>query len=404
MSFDVRPCASLEEFKQAFFAIGQYFGPEPTDEQAERWLKVLRMERMHAAWEDGRVVGGAGAFDFRMTVSGGDVACAGVTVVGVYPTHRRRGVLRSLMRAQLDDARERGDALAALWASEETIYGRFGYGIASWCGEIEVPRTYSAFAAPFEREGRIRFVDAEEALELFPSVYEAVREQRPGMFRRSRDWWELRRLADPPERREGAGPKRFVVHETDGRATGYATYRHRSSWENAVSTGKIVVGEAMGSTPAGTSAIWRYLLDIDWAASVQAELLPPDHPLLFLLANPRRARFRLYDALWVRLVDVGAALSARTYREGGPVVFEVRDAFCDWNEGRWRLADGRAERTDDEPDLLLDADALGSVYLGGIPFAELQQALRVDELRSGAIARADALFRAPLHAWCPEIF
>ena len=403
MSFDVRPCSSEEEFGRAFFAIGQYFGAEPTEEQVQRWLRLIRLERMHAAWDGDAIVGGAGAFEFDLSVPGGSVPTAGVTVVGVYPTHRRRGVLRSLMRAQLDDVHARGEPLAALWASEETIYGRFGYGIASWCGEVEVRRSHSAFALPFERAGRIRLVEADEALELFPDVHEAVRAERPGMFRRTRDWWELRRMLDPPERRDG-GPKRFVVHETDGRATGYAIYRHKPSFENAVSTGKIFVIEALGATPEATREVWRYLLDIDWAASVEAELLPPDHPLLFLLANPRWSRFRLYDALWVRLVDVGAALSGRSYGDGEPVVFEVRDAFCGWNEGRWRLADGRAERTDEEADLRLDADVLGAAYLGGVRFAQLREGLRLEELREGAVDRADALFAAPLHPWCPEIF
>src|SRR3954453_17386199 len=282
MSFEVRPSKDLEEYGSAIFGIGQYFGAALDEERLTRFSKVLDLARVHAALEDGEVVGGGGAFTFDMTVPGGSLPCAGVTVVGVYPTHRRRGVLRSLMRAQLDDVHERGEPLAALWASEETIYGRFGYGIASWCGEVEVRRTHSAFALPFERVGRIRLVEPDEALELFPDVHEAVRAERPGMFRRTRDWWESRRMLDPPERRD-AGPKRFVVHETDGRATGYAIYRHKPSFENAVSTGKIFVIEALGATPEATREVWRYLLDIDWAASVEAELLPPDHPLLFLL-------------------------------------------------------------------------------------------------------------------------
>src|SRR5213080_4451870 len=168
MGFDVRTVKDLDEFSSAVFAIGQYFGMTPTEERMQRFLDQITAERMHAAWSDDSIVGGAGAFKFDLSVPGGDVATAGVSVVGVYPTHRRRGVLRSLMRAQLDDAHERGEPLAALWASEETIYGRFGYGVAAFCGEIDIPREFSGFAQPFERSGRIRFVEAEEALELFP--------------------------------------------------------------------------------------------------------------------------------------------------------------------------------------------------------------------------------------------
>ena len=150
--------------------------------------------------------------------------------------------------------------------------------------------------------------------------------------------------------------------------------------------------------------LWRYLLDIDWVAAITSWLLPPDHPLFFVLAQPRRMRYRLGDGLWVRLVDVGAALSGRTYPEDGELVFDVRDAFCPWNEGRWRLAGGSADRTEAEPDLVVDVDALGAAYLGGIRFAQLAQGGTVGELKPGAIERADGIFRHGLHPWCPEIF
>jgi predicted acetyltransferase len=150
--------------------------------------------------------------------------------------------------------------------------------------------------------------------------------------------------------------------------------------------------------------MWRYLLDIDWMATVHVYLAPPDHPLFLLLANPRRARYRMAEGLWVRLVDVGAALSGRAYGGDGAVVFELRDAFCPWNEGRWRLADGVAERTEESAELALDVDALASAYLGAISFTQLQEALRVEELVEGAIERADALFAWQPQPWCPEIF
>ena len=253
--FDVRPCASVEEFREALFGIGQYFGPPIPQERAERFLRILELERMHAAFDDGTIVGGGGAFSFDFSVPGGSLPAAGVTVVGVYPTHRRRGVLRSLMRAQLDEARERGEPVAALWASEETIYGRFGYGLASFAGEINLPREYASFASPLERVGLIRFVEADEALGLFPPIWERVRAERPGMFARSREWWELRVLDDPEERRQGAGPKRFVVLETDGVADAYAIYRHNAAWEGGVSASKLAVSEAIGATPEATRGI-----------------------------------------------------------------------------------------------------------------------------------------------------
>lgn len=404
MSFRVSPTADLDEFTQAVLAIGQYFGMEPTRERMERFSRNLPLERMLAAREDGRIVGGAGSFPVELTVPGGTVRAAGVTVVGTYPTHRRRGVLRALMRAQLDDLHAREERVAVLWASEETIYGRYGYGMASLVGEMSLPREHAAFALPFEPDGALRLVEAEEALRAFPQVWDAVQRSIPGMLARSRTWWETRVLHDPPEWRAGAGPKRFVVLERRGRPAGYAIYRHKPKWEDGVSDSELQVLEAIALEGSPTAGIWRYLLDIDWAARITAHLLPLDHPLVHLLATPRRMRLRVGDGLWARLVDVGAALSARRYAGDGAVVVEVADAFCPWNEGRWRIAGGAARRTRAEPHLRCDVSALGSAYLGGFGFSQLVRAGRVEELRRGAAARADALFRSDRAPWCPEIF
>jgi len=404
MPVDVRPSADLEEFGRAFFAIGQYFGAEPEPERLARFSRNLPVERMHGAWDDGQVVGGAGVFPFELSVPGGSIRCAGVTVVGVYPTHRRRGVLRAMMRAQLDDVHERGEPIAALWASEETIYGRFGYGMASYSGEIALVREHNEFAQPLERCGRVRFVESEEALELLPRVWDALFAQTPGVFRRERTWWETRVVDDPPERRDGGGPKRFALLELDGEPAAYAIYRHNPGWQEGSSSARLAVIEAIASSPRATAEIWRYLLDIDWQATIEAHLLPIDHPLFFLLAKPRRMKFRVGDGLWVRLVDVGAALSARAYAGDEEVVFDVRDDFAEWNVGRWKLAGGRCERSDATPDLRCDVTALGSAYLGGFTFGELQRGLRVEELTPGAVDRADSLFRTSIAPWCPEIF
>jgi predicted acetyltransferase len=404
MSFDVRTVKDLDEFTSAVFAIGQYFGMTPTEERMQRFLDQITAERMHAAWSNGSIVGGAGAFAFDLSVPGGDLPTAGVSVVGVYPTHRRRGVLRGLMRAQLDAAHERGEPLAALWASEETIYGRFGYGLAAFCGEINLAHEYTSFAQPFEPEGTIRFVEPEEAGEVVPPVYERVRQQWPGMFSRDELWWEQRELKDPEERREGAGPKRWVAYERDGAVDAYAVYRHKPGWEDGSTVAELRVVEALAATPTAERDLWAYLLSIDWKATVKAYLLPPDHALFFLLATPRRLRYRMGDGLWVRLVDVGAALSGRKYSGDGAVVFDVHDDFCPWNEGSWKLEGGAAERTDADADIALSAQALGSAYLGGVRLTSLARAGRAQELKDGALMRADGLFRWDRHPWCPEIF
>jgi predicted acetyltransferase len=359
-------------------------------------------ERMHAAFEDGHIVGGAGVYPFELSVPGGSLPCAGVTAVGVHPTHRRRGVLRSMMDTQLRDVHGRGEPIAALWASEETIYSRFGYGIASWAGVLRVRHEWDAFAEPFELGGTTRFVTPEEAGELFPPIYEAARRERPGMTSRSEEWWADRHLR-VPEKEEDA-PKRFVVLELDGAPQGYAIYRTHFEFEGGSSASRLALREALGVTPQATAAIWRFILDVDWMAAVEIELAPPDHPLFLLLAAPRRAQYRMGDGLWVRVVDLPAALAGRAYGQGGPLVLEVRDAVCEWNDGRWRLDGGECARTDEEPDLALDVSALGSAFLGAVSFTQLRAAMRVEELREGAVARADALFAWRPLPWCLEIF
>jgi predicted acetyltransferase len=400
---EVTTCADSGELAAALGPIFGYFGSSPDEGVGERFARILPPERMHVAREDGLVVAGGGAFPFDLTVpGGGTVRAAGVTVVGVLPTHRRRGLLRALMRAQLDDVHERGEPVSYLWASDDEIYGRFGYGMASMTAEIDLPLEHARLARP-PREASLRLLSAEEALEKIPPLYDRLRREHPGMFSRTRDWWEVRRLADPPERRGGAGELVHVLLEQDGEPAGYALYRHKVSFVDSISDSQVVIREAL-ATDEATPALWRYLLEIDWVARITADLLPVDHPLLFLAARPRYLRLKLHDGLWVRLVDVGTALSGRSYNGEGAVVFDVRDEFCPWNEGRWRLEGGQAERTEAEPDLALDVTALGSAYLGGYGFAQLARSGRVEELREGAIARADALFRADRLPWCPEIF
>jgi predicted acetyltransferase len=400
--FEVRPCSDQDEYGRAVGAIGQYFNPPPGEEMLERFAQVLPHERMHAAFEDGQVVGGAGAFPFELSVPGGSLPCAGVTAVGVHPTHRRRGVLRAMMDTQLRDVHERGEPIAALWASEETIYGRFGYGIASWAGELRVPHEQDAFAETVAPAGTIRFVTPEEARDLFPPIYDAVYNQRPGMTSRSETWWETRHLRLPDE--EAAAPRRFVVLELDGEPLAYAIYRTHFDFEGGSSSSRLAVREALGVTPQATATIWRFLLDVDWMATVELYLAPPDHPLFLLLASPRRMRYRMGDGLWIRVVDLPAALSGRVYGEGEPLVLEVRDAVCEWNDGRWKLENGACKQTKAKPDLALDVSALGSAYLGAVSFAQLREALRVEELRAGAVERADALFAWRPLPWCLEIF
>jgi predicted acetyltransferase len=308
------------------------------------------------------------------------------------------------MRAQLEDCRARGEAAAWLWASEGTIYPRFGYGLASRIGRMELARDRARFALPFEPRGTVRLVAAEEAARAFPPLYERLFAQRPGLFSRSANWWEKRRLAHNPAQRQN-GEKNLALLELDGEPAGYAIYFVKQDWDTAgFSTGTVRIEEAVAVSPEAERELWRWLLDFDWTSQLVHDKLPLDHPLFLLLAEPRRMRFLLNDGVWVRLLDLPAALSARSYNDAPDVVLEVADAFFPENAGRYRVGPGGCERTDADADVALDVTGLGSVYLGGFSFADLQRGLRARELREGGVARADALFRTGVQPWCLEIF
>ncbi len=403
MSVEIRP-ATAEEFPDVLRPIMHYFGRTPSQEFADRFGQIIPPERIHAAFEDGQVVGSGGVFPFETGIPGGLIRAAGVTLVGVLPTHRRRGIFGNLMQTQLEDIHERGEPIAYLWASEDSLYGRFGYGIASFCGDIDMRRDRVAFHRDFEPSGRVRLLDTEEAVEPFSTIQRAAAARHPGMFVRTPEWWSARRLADPEWGREGGGEMVRALLALDGRPAAYALYRMHFSAERGIPNGFTSVIEAVGDSPESTREIWRYLLDIDWMARIRAYLLPLDHELFLLLRDPRRLQFELRDGLWVRVVDVEAALNGRSFKPGEPVVLEIEDELCPWNAGRWRVTSEGVERTDAEAEVALPVTALGSAYLGGFTFGELARAGRVEELVDGALDRADGLFRADRYPWCPEIF
>ena len=405
MAIEVRSARDRDEFARAFYAIGQYFAGPPPEDMVDRWLQYFELERMHAAFEDGNVIAGAGAFTFDMSVPGGSLPCAGVTVVGTYPTHRRRGALRAMMDAQLADVHERGEPIAALWASEETIYGRFGYGLAAVGGRGEDPARRRPRSRSRSRRAAGRVSSRpRRRRRCSRRCGRSSRAQRPGVHSRAAPrGGSSGRCGCRPSRR----PTRRASSSSRSTAASrrYAIYRLFFEVAEGAFSGRTEVVEAVGTTPQATAEIWRFLLDIDWSATTKASLLPPDHPLFLLLANPRRMAYRMGDSLWVRLVDVGAALSGRAYARRGL----DRASRCGTRSARGtraagRLEGGKAERTEAAAEIALDVDALGSAYLGAVSFAELRDALRIEELVPGAIARADAVFGWRPLPWCPEIF
>jgi predicted acetyltransferase len=394
---ELRPAArdEMDDFGRAVMSA---FHRELTDEDRRHYERIDEPERSLAWFDDGRIVAATGIYSRQVTVPGGVMPCAAVTAVGVVPTHRRRGLLTEMMRRQLEDVRAAGDPVAILWASEGGIYGRFGYGIAARIGRLTARRPLARLAAPPPPGDPLRAGPAGDHVEAMRAVYERVRRERPGMLDRPGPWWD-HRLYDPESERRGAQPLRAVLVPD-----GYAIYAVRADRDEDGPSGEVAIRELVAASPAARALLWAFLLDQDLTQTISWALAPPDEPLWLMLTDPDAVRVGLSSALWARLVDVAAALGARTYASDPDVVLEVSDAFCPWNTGRYRLAGGGCERTEAEPDLALDASALGAAYLGGTTLRELAGAGRVVELHPGALARASAAFRGEVAPWCPEIF
>jgi predicted acetyltransferase len=212
--------------------------------------------------------------------------------------------------------------------------------MAAMAAEIDVPRDHAAAYADGDTSANVRLVPLSEAEPFVTAIYDRVARQTPGMFARSSAWWQDRLLVDQDWKRRGGGTLQCVVLEIGGEPSAYAFYRVNAAFERGSGIGHTLVVEAIGISPEATHAVWRFLFGIDWMARVKAHLLPVDHPLLLSAAEPRRLNFHLREGIWVRLIDVDAALSARAYASDDAIVIEVTDEFCSWNAGHWRVARG----------------------------------------------------------------
>ncbi|MFG3166790.1 GNAT family N-acetyltransferase [Streptomyces sp. NPDC048200] len=409
MTTDVRVLRQADWDKWYENLIRAFGGVAESSEERELWNALTEYDRSLGVWDGEECVGTAGAFSFRVTVPGGaSVPAAGVTMVSVAATHRRRGVLTAMMRRQLDDLRAGNEPLAVLTASEPAIYGRFGYGIGTLQinAEIDTGRVRLS-VPPGTDDVRLRYAAPGDVLDVCEAVYARRVPQRPGMLARQPGWERLQVL-DPEGERDGASPLQCVVAERDGSAVGYTRFRVKPGWGPAGHDGVVQLEDLEGTDPPARAALWRFLSDVDLTTTLRTRGRPVDEDWQHLVSDIRRCQVRLKDALHVRLVDVGAALEARTYQAPVDVVLEVEDAFCPWNEGRWRLT-GDAKgascvRTGDSPDLALSVRELGAAYLGGVPLASLAAAGRVRELRQGALAEASMAFTSVVAPWLPHGF
>jgi predicted acetyltransferase len=392
----------VERFARAFRAT---FAGEPSEHDLVRLRAILEPERAFAGVDaDDEVVATAASFSFELAIPDRPgLPCAGISGVSVRADHRRRGLLTRLLAALHDQARERGEPIAALWASEAPIYGRFGYGPAIPTREFEIRRAHAAFTVPAD-PGLVRLVDTSTARREFPPIRDAARAERPGLLGRSSGWWDHLLDDDPPDSRDGAGPRRHAL--IPERA--YAVYRVRGSWDDGVPNGQVFAHEVVATDAEAAAAMWRFLIDTDLTDRTVTGARPVDDPLNALVLDT--ARMRVVDGwpLYLRVLDVAGTLRGRSYRADGDVVIEVRDADLPANAGRWHLeVDGGTvgcDRTDRAADLSMDTRELATIVLGGVRTTQLIGAGRIEQHRPGVGAALDRLLATDLAPWHDFMF
>ena len=411
--YPIRP-VTPEEFDDFYrVAMHAFHGSPLSEGDRELSLASLEFDRSLAAFDGKQVVGTAAVYTYQLSVPGHrTLPAAGVTWVSVLPSHRRRGVLSSMMRQQLDDVRDRGEPLAVLWASESVIYPRYGYGRSMWHTDFTLHRGEGTLANAFLGDGRmrLRITSPEAALPELAKVYDAVLPSRPGFIARNETWWG-RAIYDPADSRRGASPLHCLLAEDQSGPRGYALYSGQSQWDEVSLPGGVLrVREMIADGPAAGAALWADLLSRDLTTDFHVYKRPIDDPLLFQLADPRRARPLLKDALWTRITDVPAALAGRGYSAPVDVVIEVRDGLIPANAGRWHLtAAGVAAAASCVPTtaaagVALDITELGAAYLGGTTLGAMAVAGLVSELRPGAVRELSAAMGWDLAPWCPVSF
>lgn len=312
-----------------------------------------------------------------------------------------------MMTRQLGEVRERGEALAALWASESPIYGRFGYGLSSQNADMTIAREWTDLRDAPPSSGRVHLVTTDDASARWPAVHERIRRAHTGFYSHTRAWWDDRVLFDPEFTRGGATAKFMAEYREGGDVLGFVVYRISGTWKDWLPDRTLEVLLLMAETPAAYAALWQYVFGVDLIARIEARERSVEEPLYWMVTDPRRIERRVHDALWVRIVDVPSALAARRYAATGRLVIEVRDELLDGVGGRFLLEGGpdgaMCKPVSREPEVRMGIRELGALYMGAHSSMPLQTAGRI-EGDAAKLRALDAMFRWSPAAWCPEVF
>jgi predicted acetyltransferase len=404
MAFEIRTVTD-DEVVAYRTAVMTTFGDDLDSDPggAARTRALIGPEQRWAAFDGATIVATSATFDIAIVVPGGGrVPMAGLTMVTVRPTHRRRGILRELMRLHLDDARRRGRPISGLWASESSIYQRFGYGIAAESHVIEIDNAHAVALAEPREYDELHWIDEERARRELPAIYERAIANRPGALIRSELWWREQRFLEAPFLRGGASRRRHVVAARAGELVGYLQFRQRSPFHEGLSAGSLEIIELHAVDVRAEATLWQLALRADLFPRVTWWNAPIDDLLPWIVTDSRRVKRRRTDTLWLRLEDIAAALAARRYAADGALRLAIDGAA-------WELEvsdGGRARCTAAEPGapaLRLSRPALGSLYLGGVSASQLARAGIVHG-DPAAIATADRMFASSIAPWCPEVF
>jgi predicted acetyltransferase len=397
--FAVRVLAEDTEIRAAHSVLAVALHRPPlNDSQWEKSKPTYAPERYFGAVSDAGVIGSTYIYDSSVVVPGGNVVpMAAVSRVGVRADQTRRGVLTELMRFHLADCKARGQILGGLHASETTIYGRFGYGISTHSRQL---RLRGAKARPqLKPYGQIRPLGPQETIDQIPGLYERFGLQRPGSMSRGRDWWatQVDRIM------KGDQPYQVYAHSGPDGDDGYVIYEVSTDEPASPDDhgGKFLLWDLYGATQEVRNDLWRFMLGIDLVSEIYCPSRPVDENVQLLLADPRKCQTPgVDDDLWVRLVDVPAALAARTYGDAEPVVISVNDKFLPENSGSYLVSRDGVSRTSEPAAFTVDVDVLAMMYLGTWKPSDLAAAGRLDVADAEALPRADKLFASDKTAWC----
>jgi len=351
---------------------------------------------------------------WRSPVTVGDarsVEAWAISLVSVAATHRRRGVARALLEGELRAAHAAGIPLAMLTVSEATIYGRWGFGPAAYTADYRIDARGLTVTAPLP-SGRVHRVSTAALRPLAPELTRRAHQRESGEV--PFDTQQFDRMFALAARTASHAPKLRAARYDDehGEPQGFVLYSVAEN-EADFADHTLTVEYLCAATGDAYVALWHYVLDQDLVTTVLAHLRPVDEPLPWLVSNPRAVQtVARREHLWLRVLDVPAALTARRYAAADRVLLRVIDPLG-FADGAWMLAtgsDGAATVTahagDPDGSAVLDlgVEALGALMLGGTPVEALRVAGRLVEGSPGSAARLEAFLHVPRAPWLSTWF